>query len=78
MSAETTKPNLPLPARGEGLRSFLTLNEAATQLGCTRRFLETRIGDGELKVVRLSRRLVRIRVSDFDAWIESFSAKATA
>ena len=78
MSADTTKPNLPLPAKTEGLRTFLTLNEAAYRLGCTRRFLETRIGDGELKVVRLSRRLVRIRVSDFDAWIESFSAKTTA
>ena len=73
-----TGPNLPAFPHAEGVRTFMTVAEAAGRLGCTRRFLELRIADGELKIVRLSRRLVRIRVSDFDAWIESLSTKGAA
>ncbi len=42
-------------------------------LGCTRRFLETRIADGEIKVFRPSKRLVRIRTTEFERFIESYS-----
>ena len=60
------------PARS---RVFLTLAEAAAELDCTRRFLETRISAGELRVFKPSRRLVRIRRTDFDSWVEGFCSK---
>jgi len=56
--------------------SFLSLNEAAAMLDCSRRFLEIRIEDGELRVFRPSKRLVRIKRSELDRWVESYSAKA--
>ena len=55
--------------------AFLSLPEAAEQIGCTRRFLETRIEDGELSVFRPSKRLVRIKRTEFDRWVEAFSTK---
>ena len=54
---------------------FLSLNEAARMLDCSRRFLEIRIEDGELKGFRPSKRLVRIKRSELDRWVESYSAK---
>lgn len=57
--------------------AFLTLNEAAREIGCTRRFLETRIEDGELTVFRPSRRLVRLKRAELDRWVESFSHKGS-
>jgi excisionase family DNA binding protein len=59
-------------------REFLSLNAAAEKIGCTRRFLETRIEDGELKVFRPSRRLVRISRAEFDRWVETYSTKGGA
>jgi excisionase family DNA binding protein len=55
-------------------REFLTLAEIAEMVGCTRRFLEMRIRDGELKVFRPSSRIVRVRKSEFERWIEQFSS----
>jgi excisionase family DNA binding protein len=55
--------------------AFLSLNQAATILDCSRRFLELRIEDGELNVFRPSKRLVRIKRSELDRWVESYSAK---
>ena len=55
-------------------RGFASLNEAAKEIGCSRRFLEMRIEDGELKVFRPSKRLVRIKRSELDRWVESYSA----
>jgi len=57
-------------------RSFLSLNEAAAMLDCSRRFLEIRIEDGELRVFRPSKRLVRIKRTELERWVESYSAKA--
>ena len=54
-------------------REFLTLAEVAEEIGCTRRFLETRIEDGELKAFKPSARLVRIRRSELERWIEQYS-----
>ncbi len=54
-------------------RPFLTLAEAAEEIGCTRRFLERRIEDGELRVFRPSTRLVRIRRTELEKWIERYS-----
>ena len=59
-------------------RAFYSLPEVAVRIGCTRRFLENRIADGELKVFRPSRGLVRISAVEFDRWVESYSAKGTA
>jgi excisionase family DNA binding protein len=56
-----------------GGRAFLTLAEAAAEIGCTRRFLEMRIEDGELKVFRPSTRLVRVRRAELEKWIERYS-----
>ena len=57
---------------------FLSLSAAADEIGCTRRFLETRIEDGELKVFRPSARLVRIKRSEFERWVESYSKGGAA
>jgi len=54
-------------------RAFISLSEAAQQIGCTRRFLETRIADGEIKVFRPSTRLVRIARPELARGVESFS-----
>lgn len=57
---------------------FLTLDEAAEQIGCTRRFLEARASEGEIKLFRPSRRLVRVSRHELDRWIEEFSTKGSA
>lgn len=59
--------------------TFLTLNKAASTLGCTRRFLEKRIDDGEIAVFRPSSRLIRIHRAEWERWIASFThgAKGT-
>lgn len=57
---------------------FLSLDEVAQMIGCTRRFLETRIADGELKVFRPSARMVRIRRNELERWIEDYSSQGAA
>lgn len=59
-------------------REFLSLNAAAEKIGCTRRFLETRIVDGELSVFRPSRRLVRITRAELDRWVDLYTRKGGA
>jgi excisionase family DNA binding protein len=59
-------------------RAFLTISEAASTLGCTRRFLETRIEDGEIKVFRPSKRMVRIRATEFERFVEAYSFGGTS
>ncbi|KAB2638202.1 MAG: helix-turn-helix domain-containing protein [Verrucomicrobia bacterium] len=56
-------------------RAYLSLSEAADQLGCTRRFLEKRIDDGEIARFAPSKRLVRIKRTELDRWIESYTAR---
>lgn len=56
-------------------REFLSLKAAAEKIGCTRRFLETRIEDGELSVFRPSRRLVRIARAELDRWVDQYTRK---
>lgn len=55
------------------LSAFMTLNEAASTIGCTRRFLEKRILDGEIAVFHPSARMLRIRRSEFERWIAAFT-----
>ena len=52
---------------------FITINEAADQIGSTRRFVESRIEIGEIKVFRPSNRFIRIKQSEFNRWIETQS-----
>jgi excisionase family DNA binding protein len=59
--------NDPLP------QGFITLDDAALEIGCSRRFLENRITDGELAVFRPSARLVRIRRTEFERWLNAFT-----
>ena len=56
-------------------REFLSIIEAASEIGCSRRFLEMRIEDGELVVFRPSKRIVRIKRAEFDRWVKSYSCK---
>jgi len=56
-----------------GERRFLTLQEAAGELGCTRRFLEERIEDGEIRVFKPSTHFVRISRDEWNRWIEFYS-----
>lgn len=56
--------------------AFLTLNKAASLLGCTRRFLEKRIIDGEIAVCRPSSRLIRIHRAEWERWIASYTNDA--
>lgn len=69
-AVSTLNPTMP-PDRSSA--AFLSLNEAAAMLHCSRRFLEIRIEDGELKVFRPSKRLVRIKRSELDRWVERYS-----
>lgn len=58
--------------------AFISLKAAAAMIGCTRRFLETRIDDGEIKVFRPSKRFVRIRISELERFIEVYSFGGTS
>ena len=71
-TASTQNPPIP-DNRSSG--AFLSLNEAAALIDCSRRFLEIRIEDGELKIFRPSKRLVRIKRSELDRWVDSYSNK---
>jgi excisionase family DNA binding protein len=51
-------------------RDFLTLPEAAEIVGCSRRFLEKKIRDGELRAFKPSSRIARIRKVELERWIE--------
>lgn len=60
--------------------AFLSLNAAAGTLGCTRRFLEKRITEGEIAIFHPSARLIRIRRTELERWIASYThgAKGTS
>ena len=48
-----------------------TINEAAAELGVSRRFLEKEIAAGKLPVVRLSARCIRIRRATLTAYLNA-------
>jgi len=52
---------------------FLSPDQAAQELGVTRRFIDLRIEDGEIRICRPSSQVVRIRRSEWERWIESYS-----
>lgn len=49
----------------------MTLKQAAQRLACSRRFLEMRVNEGRLRVVRFSPRCIRVRPSDLRDFIEN-------
>lgn len=61
-----------------GQKAFVSVAEAATEIGCTRRFLERRISDGEIAVFRPSKRLIRIRRSELEKWVETFTFQSAS
>jgi excisionase family DNA binding protein len=51
--------------------AILTKREAASYIRCTPRYLERQIHAGRLKALKPTGKLVRIRRSDLDAFLES-------
>ena len=56
-------------------KEFLTLQEVSNEIGCTRRFIEKRIDDGEIATFKPSKRMVRIERREVDRWIEFYTYK---
>jgi excisionase family DNA binding protein len=54
-----------------GNRSLLTKQQAASYVGCSPRYLERAIVTGRLRALKPSSKLVRIRLRDLDAFLES-------
>jgi excisionase family DNA binding protein len=59
--------------RIEKIEVMMTLDDCAEEGKLSRRFLEKRIEDGEIAVFRPSTRLVRIKRSEWERWIESYT-----
>jgi excisionase family DNA binding protein len=56
---------------GTQLPAILTKRQAAEYVCCTPRYLENQIRAGRLKALKPTGKLVRIRRSDLDAFLES-------
>jgi excisionase family DNA binding protein len=54
-----------------GSHSLLTKQQAASYVGCSRRYLERAIITGRLRALKPTSKLVRIRLKDLDAFLES-------
>jgi excisionase family DNA binding protein len=54
-----------------GGHSLLTKQQAASYVGCSRRYLERAIVSGRLRALKPTCKLVRIRLKDLDAFLES-------
>jgi excisionase family DNA binding protein len=48
---------------------YFTRDEAAAYLRVTRRFIDERIAQHDIPVVRMGYRTIRLRRSDLDAWM---------
>jgi excisionase family DNA binding protein len=57
-----------------GRHSLLTKQQAASYVGCSCRYLERAIVMGRLRALKPTGRLVRIRLKDIDAFLESGSS----
>jgi excisionase family DNA binding protein len=57
---------------GAEIPAILTRRQAADYICCTPRYLENQIRLGRLKALRPTGKLVRIRRSDLEAFLESF------
>jgi excisionase family DNA binding protein len=54
-----------------GSHSLLTKQQAASYVGCSPRYLERAIVTGRLRALKPTSKLVRIRLKDLDAFLES-------
>jgi excisionase family DNA binding protein len=61
------------PFSGAEIPAILTKRQAAEYVCCTPRYLEKQIRAGRLKALKPTGKLVRIRRSDLDAFLESGS-----
>jgi len=59
------------PQTGEQKNRLLTKQQSAEQVQTSVRYLEREIKRGRLKALKLSPKLVRIRQSDLDSFLES-------
>lgn len=55
---------------GEGVPSLLTLEDVATRLVASRRWVEDLIKRGRLSAVRMGPKMVRVRASDFTRYVD--------
>lgn len=56
---------------GAGIPAILTKRQAADYVCCTPRYLETQIRSGRLKALKPTGKLLRIRRSDLEKFLES-------
>ena len=56
---------------GKQLAPLVTTQDACAYLQCTRRYLERMVRSGRLRALKPSRKLVRFRQADLDAFLES-------
>jgi hypothetical protein len=73
----TAQPSQPIAAPPQP-PAFLTLPEAAAEIKASRRFIELRIEDGEIAVLRPSKRLTRIARSEWLRWLDSYTNRRGA
>jgi excisionase family DNA binding protein len=62
-----------LPSKGSSIRlvPLLTTQDACVYLRCTRRYLERMVRSGRLRALKPTRKLIRFRQADLDAFLES-------
>ncbi len=60
-----------MPQAGAEIPAILTKRQAADYVCCTPRYLENQIRAGRLKALKPTGKLVRIRLSDLEKFLES-------
>jgi hypothetical protein len=55
----------------DGRRSLMTLPQCAYEAGVSRRFLELEIQRGRLRAIKMSNRICRVRLSDWERYLDS-------
>jgi excisionase family DNA binding protein len=55
---------------------ILTKDDLSLMINCTGRFIEKQVSAGHLRCCKLSRKLVRFRRRDVEAWLESRASVA--
>jgi len=72
MQAETK------PLRHNGDDPLLTVAECARELGCSDRFIRAEVADGNLQAVKVSTKMIRIRRSWWNRYLEERLTRRTA
>lgn len=58
---------MPAKTKPAATAVLMDVESVAAELNASRRFVEKLIADGSLPAIRVGRRMVRVRRSDFDA-----------